>query len=96
MSAHTCHAVACEATCPPKYLMCGRHWRMVPTVLQEAVWANYRPGQEQRGLPTDEWFQAARAAQVAVADLEGHSAPRVEAYRRRGAKYLALLAVPSE
>lgn len=91
MSAHTCHAVGCETTCAPKFLMCPRHWRMVPKVLQEAVWVTYRPGQERGGaLPSRNWFAAARAAQVAVGDLEGRTDVPT-GYRTTGAPYLALL-----
>ncbi len=90
MSAHTCHAIGCAERCPPKRLFCLRHWRMVPGVVQDAVWAAYRPGQERRGLPSDEWFQAARAAQVVVADLERRD-DVPPGYRKRGAAVLERL-----
>lgn len=91
MSAHHCHAIGCDDPCPPAHLMCRRHWRLVPKVLRDAVWAAYRPGQErQRVIPSQDWFAAARAAQVAVADLEGRRDVPA-GYRTKGARYLALL-----
>ena len=60
---HECHNPACRQPCAPKYLMCRKCWFKVPKVLRDAVWAAYRPGQEQRKVrPTRAWFEAARAA----------------------------------
>jgi hypothetical protein len=67
---HTCHAKGCEIAVAPKFLMCLRHWKMVPAELQRAVWAHYRPGQEISKDPTHEYQEAARAAIDAVAALE--------------------------
>lgn len=72
MSAHTCHAVDCEVRCKPEYLMCGRHWRMVPRRLQAAVWDAYVPGQcDLDPRPSPEWHDAADRAIAAVAAKEG-------------------------
>lgn len=71
MTAHTCHAMGCRIPVPPRYLMCPRHWGMVPRGLQRGVWAHYRKGQEIDKQPTLAWMQAARAAIVAVARKEG-------------------------
>ena len=68
---HTCHAMDCETECPPEYLMCGRHWRMVPKKLQRRVWATYREGQCDDMNPSAEWHVAADAAICAVAIKEG-------------------------
>lgn len=35
--AHHCHAIDCRASCPPRFLMCPSHWRMVPLELQHEV-----------------------------------------------------------
>lgn len=68
---HVCHARDCKDPCPPKHLMCKRHWSMVPKALQSAVWDTYSPGQERGvGLPTRDWHDAADAAIRAVADKE--------------------------
>lgn len=72
MSAHTCHAEGCETSCKPEYLMCGRHWRMVPRDVQRAVYAAYVPGQcNLDPPPSNEWLSAALTAVQAVAAKEG-------------------------
>jgi hypothetical protein len=50
--------------------MCGKHWRMVPKPLRDAVWATYVPGQEIRKDPTPEYLDITREAIDAVADKE--------------------------
>ena len=79
--AHTCHAVGCEVRVAPKYLMCPRHWRMVPVATQKRVWATYRPGQEITKDPTSEYMAAHYTAVAEVAELEGRLA---DAARMRG------------
>lgn len=37
-----CAAIGCTASVKPEYLMCRRHWRMVPIPLQRAVWRAWR------------------------------------------------------
>lgn len=72
MSAHTCHAEGCTIRCKPEFLMCRKHWFMVPRALQDAVWDAYVPGQcDFDPLPSDEWHAAADAAIEAVAVKEG-------------------------
>jgi hypothetical protein len=68
--AHTCHARNCSAAVPPERLMCLKHWRMVPLVVQRAVWRHYRPGQCDDKKPSGEWMRAAGAAIAAVAIQE--------------------------
>lgn len=69
MSEHTCHAIGCETPVPPERLMCLRHWRMVPRLLQRGVLATYREGQcYDRDLITNDWLKAATAAVNAVAE----------------------------
>ncbi len=43
---HTCHAHGCKIAIPPKLLFCAPHWRSLEKRVQDAVWAEYRPGQE--------------------------------------------------
>lgn len=50
--------------------MCFHHWRMVPKTMQNAVWTNYVPGQEQRKDPTDEYLRVTREAIEFVAASE--------------------------
>jgi hypothetical protein len=68
---HHCHATGCGQACPPRLLMCRRHWFMVPAGLRAAVLAAYRPGQEITKTPSPEWLAAARAAIRAVETIEG-------------------------
>lgn len=69
---HHCHALACNKPCKPEFLMCGRHWALVPKDVQRAVYAAYRPGQCQLDpLPSEAWHEAADLAIVHVAILEG-------------------------
>jgi hypothetical protein len=74
--AHTCHALGCDKTVPPRLLMCGRHWAMVPKPLQRTVWATYQPGQEDSKDPSGAYLAAAKAAIAAVARQEGAREPR--------------------
>lgn len=68
---HRCHARACQAVVPPERLMCLAHWRMVPRVIQRAVWATYRQGQCDDKRPSRDWHRAASAAIGYVARREG-------------------------
>lgn len=65
-----CHATGCARLVPPRLLMCGRHWKMVPRPLQQRVWFAYVEGQELRRDPTDAYLEAVRAAVEAVAAKE--------------------------
>lgn len=70
MADHLCHAQGCPKPCPPRYLMCPPHWRMVPADLQRAVWNTYRMGQERDMRPSLAYLKASQAAIDAVAMLE--------------------------
>lgn len=69
---HTCHVPACKVVVPPKFLMCRKHWNMVPKAVQSRVWLYYRPGQEEDKNPSPTYLQAAKAAVAAVEDIEPH------------------------
>ena len=71
MQEHHCHAIDCETPVPPRLLMCGPHWRMVPKRWKDAVWTAFRPGQEIDKMATREYLAAARGAINAVATKEG-------------------------
>jgi hypothetical protein len=68
---HTCHARLCNTKCLAEYLMCRKHWAMVPRKLQLAVWKHYRKGQCDDKRPSPQWHEAADAAIAAVALKEG-------------------------
>ena len=67
---HHCHARGCVREVPPAMLMCRAHWFMVPAVLRRAIWAAYRPGQEDDKQPSAAWMDLADAAIQAVERLE--------------------------
>lgn len=67
---HRCHAAGCETAVAPKLLMCVKHWRMVPRLVQQQVWATYRAGQEVDKRPSRDYLAAADAAIAAVAAAE--------------------------
>lgn len=72
MARHTCHAAGCSTPCPPKCLMCRKHWFMVPRPLRDRVWATYQEGQEAgMATPSAAWHSAANAAINTVAEQEG-------------------------
>jgi len=68
---HTCHAAGCETEVPPRMLMCGKHWRMVPRAIQLRVWQHYRSGQEIDKKPSAEYLEVMREATQAVKAKEG-------------------------
>lgn len=75
---HRCHLPSCREEVPPRLLMCKRHWFMVPKPLRDAVWREYRPGQEEGNAPvTKEYLQVAQAAIAAVQK-------KIEDKRRQG------------
>ena len=37
--AHHCHLPGCRVSTPPRYLMCPKHWRLVPEDLAADVYA---------------------------------------------------------
>lgn len=63
---HHCHAYQCETVVHPKYLMCPKHWGMVPRKIQLLVWKLYRPGQEVDKQPSDGYLLIQRSAVWAV------------------------------
>lgn len=72
-SNHTCHALGCEVNVPPRMRMCAKHWRMVPKDCQDALWANYKRGQERTMSPSPAYLRAAADCVIAVGKKEGWS-----------------------
>ncbi|MBD2386034.1 hypothetical protein [Cylindrospermum sp. FACHB-282] len=63
---HCCHLPGCNTYTPPIYLMCKRHWYMVPPHLQALVHKHYKPGQEIDKNPSVEYLRVSRLAIAAV------------------------------
>jgi hypothetical protein len=68
---HYCHAMQCFTEVPPKMFMCKPHWRMLPKAMRDAIWDNYRPGQEIDKEPTNDYVIAASRAIAHIAVKEG-------------------------
>lgn len=62
MSHHTCHAHECPMLVPPRLFMCLPHWRSLAKVTRDAVWREYRPGQEIRKNPSLRYLAVQRFA----------------------------------
>lgn len=43
---HTCHAPGCTRLVAPPMLMCPPHWFALPQKIRNAIWREYRLGQE--------------------------------------------------
>jgi hypothetical protein len=83
---HTCHARGCVTDVRPTLLMCIRHWRLVPTELQRAVYTHYRDGQCDDKQPSQAWHLAAAAAigYVALHERKPITMNEMKALVRRG------------
>lgn len=68
---HICHAKGCEVPVPPKLFMCSTHWFMLPKEKRDAIWREYKTGQEIRKNPTAEYLRVMRECIKFVADKEG-------------------------
>lgn len=64
---HTCHAYGCKTPVPPRRFMCRGHWRALPKDLQDAIWREYRPGQEVDKKPSARYMAVQRLAIYALA-----------------------------
>lgn len=62
-----CRAYGCNTPIDERYLMCRKHWRMIPAVLQAAIYATM----PKRGyLPSLEYAQTVRACILEVKRTE--------------------------
>ena len=59
---HLCHAHACTERVPPRMLMCKPHWTVLPKAIRDAVWREYRPGQEKDKQPSLRYVAVQRLA----------------------------------
>lgn len=93
---HHCHAHGCEAPVPPKMFMCAVHWRSLPKKLQDAIWREYRSGQERDKRPSLRYLAVQQRAVGALAFKPHDEAAAVAAapYLLRAQKY-RLLAIAS-
>ena len=58
---HECPVIGCTKRVPNARLLCGEHWRALPKVYKNAIYAAYRPGQERTGCYSPSYARAVRA-----------------------------------
>lgn len=59
---HTCHSPDCTRPVPPRMLFCLDHWRALPKKVQDAIWREYRSGQEIDKKPSLRYLSVQRLA----------------------------------
>lgn len=59
---HTCHAHGCDRRVPPSMFACRPHWFALPRPVRDAVWREYRPGQEDDKRPSPRYMAVQRLA----------------------------------
>lgn len=67
---HTCHAAECKVAVAPRFLMCPRHWYMVPPDVQRLIWMHYQRDQEIGKTPTIAYLAVQALAVAVVAKAE--------------------------
>ena len=91
MSDHKCHAIGCDTKCRPEYLMCPRHWKMLPKPRQLSVLREYRAGQcSLDPVPSPQWHDAANAAIYWIHNTEQRA--ELTQLRKRGDELQARVA----
>lgn len=60
--AHTCHAHGCDRLVPPAMWGCRTHWFALPKKIRDAVYREYRPGQEDDKQPSLRYMAVQRLA----------------------------------
>lgn len=64
---HTCHWTGCARQVPPAMWGCKEHWFKLPKALRDAIWKEYRPGQEKDGTPSQRYLIVAQLVQEWIA-----------------------------
>lgn len=77
---HKCHAHGCKRDVPEKFLFCSPHWFSVRRVLQNAIWNEYRVGQEERKDASDRYMSIQRLC-VSELAFQGDKEMRAIAHR---------------
>lgn len=60
---HTCHWPDCQRAVPPAMWGCRTHWFTLPKALRDAIWREYRPGQEITKNPSKAYVEVALEVQ---------------------------------
>ena len=64
---HTCHAHDCGKAVPARMFMCREHWYQLRKPMRDAIWREYRPGQENDKRPSARYMAVQRRAVGEVA-----------------------------
>ena len=67
---HTCHWFGCNKRCPPIMWGCKQHWFSLPKFLRDAIWREYKPGQEITKTPSLEYILVAKLVDAWVRHFE--------------------------
>lgn len=59
---HTCHAPGCNRIVDPKMFACKPHWFSLSQKMRDAIWREYRPGQENDKKPSLRYLAVQRLA----------------------------------
>lgn len=81
---HHCHAHGCNKKVPPAMFACKSHWYALRKPMRDAIWREYRNGQEIDKKPSYRYMAVQR---LAVAELAFK--PHDEEAARIAAGYLA-------
>lgn len=81
---HTCHAHGCERRVPPAMFACRSHWYQLRKPMRDAIWREYRAGQEIDKKPSLRYLAVQR---LAVGELAFK--PHDEEAARIAAQYIA-------
>ena len=59
---HLCHAHGCNIEVPPSMLACKPHWYALPKKYRDAIWREYRRGQEKDRRVSYRYYAVQRLA----------------------------------
>lgn len=76
---HSCHAHGCDKPVPPRMFMCPRHWYSLRKPMRDAIWREYRPGQENDKRPSLRYLVVQKRAVAEVAFKPNDEAAAVAA-----------------
>lgn len=87
---HRCHAHGCSRAVPARFLFCAPHWHATRKTLQNAIWNEYRAGQEERKDPSNRYLAIQRLCVSELAhrlpgkgSMAMRMAEEAETFRRR-------------
>lgn len=88
---HYCHVPYCTTNCPPRHLMCLRHWDMVPADLQNEVYETVK----KRGTHVDAswspWWSAQAKAIHAAMVREGREKEQCDKWLKKELEFVTTL-----